>query len=77
MKEAKEKFPDKVIIGGFSNQEGSVLYTGTKEELQAETEKLVKEAGRERLIIGADCSLIPEKISYEKVAWIKEKADTL
>lgn len=77
LKEAKEKFPDKVIIGGFSNQEGSILYTGTKEELQAETEKLVKEAGRERLIIGADCSLIPEKISYEKVAWIKEKADTL
>lgn len=77
LKQAKEKFPDKVIIGGFSNQEGSILYTGTKEQLQAETEKLVAEAGRDRLIVGADCSLLPEKISYEKVAWIKEKADTL
>lgn len=77
LKEAKEKFPDKVIIGGFSRDEGSILYTGTKEQLQAATEKLVEEAGRDRLIIGADCSLTPEEMSYEKVAWIKEKADTL
>ncbi len=75
--EAKKRFPDKVIIGGFSRQEGSILYTGNKEQLQAETQKMVEEAGRDRLIIGADCSLDPEYMSFEKVAWIKEKADTL
>lgn len=75
--EAKEKFPDKVVIGGFSNLRDSIIYSGTKEELQAETERLVKEAGRDRLIIGADCGLISEKMNYERVAWIKEKADTL
>lgn len=75
--EAKKKFPDKVIIGGFSRQPGSILYTGNKEQLQEETEKLVSEAGRDRLIIGADCSLDPGYMSAEKVAWIKEKADTL
>lgn len=45
--------------------------------LQAETEKLVAEAGRDRLIIGADCSPVPERMSAEKVSWIKEKADML
>lgn len=77
LKEAKEKFPDKVIIGGFDRGEDSLIHTGTKEQLQAETERLVAEAGRERLIIGADCSLVPEKMSAERVSWIKEKADTL
>lgn len=75
--EAKEKFPDKVIIGGFGRKPEDIIYTGNKEQLQAETERLVKEAGRDRLIIGADCSLNPEKMSNERVAWIKEKADTL
>ena len=75
--EAKKKFPDKVIIGGFSTLPDSVIYTGNKEQLQAETDKLVAEAGRDRLIVGADCSLIPEHMSAEKVSWIKEKADTL
>lgn len=75
--EAKEKFPDKVIISGFSNLPDSILYSGTKEELQAETEKLVAEAGRDRYIVGADCALITDKMSTERVIWIKEKADTL
>lgn len=75
--EAKKRFPDKVIIGGFSTKPDSVIYSGSKEQLQAETEKLVAEAGRDRLIVGADCSLIPEHLSAEKVSWIREKADTL
>lgn len=75
--EAKDRFPDKVIIGGFSTKPDSIIYSDSKEQLQAETEKLVSEAGRDRLIVGADCSLIPEHLSAEKVSWIKEKADTL
>jgi uroporphyrinogen decarboxylase len=75
--EAKKKFPDKAIIGGFNRDENALIHTGTKEQLQAETKKLVEEAGRDRLIIGADCSLVTNKMSYEKVAWIKEIADTL
>lgn len=75
--EAKKKFPDKVIIGGFSLRPDSVIYMGNKEQLQAETEKIVAEAGKDRLIVGADCSLNPEHINAEKVSWIKEKADTL
>lgn len=75
--EAKRRFPDKVIIGGFSTKPDSIIYSGNREQLQAETERLVSEAGRDRLVVGADCSLIPEYLSPEKVAWIKEKADTL
>ena len=73
----KERFPDKVIIGGFSNAPGSVIHEGTKEQIQAETRKIIEEAGRDRLIVGADCALIPEKSSNEKVIWVKEIADTL
>lgn len=75
--EAKKKFSDKVIIGGFSLRPDSVIYTGNKEQLQAATERLVSETGRDCLIVGADCSLNPEYLSAEKVSWIKEKADTL
>lgn len=75
--EAKDRFPDKVIIGGFSTRPDSIIYSGSREQLQAETEKLVSQAGRDRLVVGADCSLIPEHLSAEKVSWIKEKADTL
>ena len=66
-----------MIIGGFSTKPDSIIYSGNREQLQAETERLVSEAGRDRLVVGADCSLIPEYLSPEKVAWIKEKADTL
>lgn len=77
LKEAKEKFPDKVILGGFSDKLGTTLYMGSKEEIQAKTRKLIAEAGRDRIILGADCGLKAEAISNERISWVKEIADTL
>lgn len=77
LKEAKERFPDKVIIGGFSINPDSILHTGSKEEIQKATKELIAEAGRDRIIVGADCALEPEKINNEKITWVKEIADTL
>lgn len=74
---AKELFPDKVVIGGFNNTTQSILIHGTKEEIQAETERLIKEAGKERLVIGADCALPTNDVVDEKLKWVREAADEI
>jgi uroporphyrinogen decarboxylase len=72
LKEARAIFPGKVLIGGFPNEPGTILETGTKEEIKAFTKKLVAEAGfTEGLIIGADCTL-PSDIPWERLAWVRE-----
>ena len=40
----------------FDDRTG-ILVEGTKEEILAETDRIVKEAGRDKLIIGSDCTL--------------------
>lgn len=74
--EMKKKFPDKVICGGFNNRAPAVIHSGTKEEIQEATKKIIDEAGRDRLMLGPDCSLITKMMTNEKVAWVKEIADT-
>ncbi|MCC8168217.1 MAG: hypothetical protein LIO37_02610, partial [Clostridiales bacterium] len=56
LSEAKELFKGRAIIGGFDNTTKSVLYKGTKEEIQAETKKILAESGRTGVILGADCT---------------------
>jgi uroporphyrinogen decarboxylase len=53
-------FPGKTLLGGFDDRSG-ILVEGTKTEIEEEARNIVSEAGRERLIIGADCTL-PENI---------------
>ncbi len=72
VKEAKERFTDKVILGGFSNKPGTLLYTAGKEELQNAIRAFVEENGRDRLIIGADCAIDPDAFAEERVGWIQE-----
>lgn len=71
LREGKDKFPGKAVLGGFDNREQSLLAVGTKEEIQSFTKELVKEAGRQGLILGADCSL-PMNFSQERILWVKE-----
>ena len=51
-------------------QEG-LLYKGNKEAIQAEVHRLIKEAGDEGIIIGADCT-IPSDIDPQRILWVKE-----
>ena len=64
------------MLGGFDNRKSGVLYSGSKEEVQAETEKIVAEAGTTGVIIGADCTM-PSDISVERFRWVREKLDQL
>lgn len=53
--EGKKLFGGRAVIGGFDNRPGSLLHTGSKEEIEAFTEKLIRDAGTTGIIIGADC----------------------
>ena len=74
--EGKKFFGGRCVLGGFDNRKSGVLYSGSKEEVQAETEKIVAEAGTTGVIIGADCTM-PSDISVERFRWVREKLDQL
>lgn len=71
LKEGKKLFGGRCVIGGFPNTKESILFKGTKEEITAETKRLVEEAGKVGVIIGADCSL-PYDISIDHLKWVRE-----
>ncbi len=73
LQEGKKLFGGRAVIGGFNNTTDSVLYKGTKEEIEAETVKLIAEAGRTGVILGADCT-IPSDTPLEHLSWVREKA---
>ena len=71
-KEAKEKF-GRTVWGGFDNRPGSLIYTGTKEEIESEVKRLIEAGGKNGYIIGPDCS-IHDELSEERIKWIVEAA---
>lgn len=74
--EGKKFFGNRCVLGGFDNRKSGVLYSGSKEEVQAETEKIVAGAGTTGVIIGADCTM-PSDIPTERFRWVREKLDEL
>lgn len=73
LSEGKKLFGGKAVIGGFNNTTDGVLYKGSKEEIEAETARLIAEAGTTGVILGADCT-IPSDTSLEHLSWVREKA---
>lgn len=69
----KKLFGGKPVIGGFDNTAKGVLYRGGKAEIEAETERLLKEAGATGVILGADCT-VPRDINLDHLRWVREKA---
>ena len=61
------------MIGGFNNTTDGVLYKGSKEEIEAETARLIADAGTTGVILGADCT-IPSDTPLEHLSWVREKA---
>lgn len=72
IEEAKKRF-NATMWGGFNNRPGTLLYTGTKEEIEAEVESLIKQGGKQGYIIGSDCSIHGE-LSEERIRWVVEAA---
>ncbi|AXQ78819.1 uroporphyrinogen decarboxylase [Streptococcus chenjunshii] len=73
LSEGRQLFGGKTVLGGFNNTKEGVLYTGDKAAVQAAVRELLKQAGRQATIIGADCT-VPADIDPKRIWWVKEAA---
>ena len=71
--QGQELFPGKAVLGGFENGKKSLLYQGSKAELQNETRRLLAEAGSKGVLLGADCT-VPDDFDLERLDWIRQAA---
>jgi uroporphyrinogen decarboxylase len=69
--EGRRIFFGKVLIGGFANTKDSLIYKGSKEDIEAYTRNLITEAKPKSLIIGADCT-VPGDINLDRLRWVRE-----
>jgi uroporphyrinogen decarboxylase len=71
--EGKKLFGGRPVIGGFANTTEGILYRGTEAEIKAETRRILNEAGRTGVILGADCT-IPRDTDLRHLQWVREAA---
>ena len=71
--QGQELFHGKAVLGGFENGKQSLLYGGSKAELQEETKRLLAEAGTRGVLLGADCT-VPDDFELERLDWIRQAA---
>lgn len=71
--EGRRIFGNRAALGGFGNLDTELLYKGTKEEIQAETKRILAEAGRQGVILGADCT-VPRDTDWQHFEWVREAA---
>ena len=76
LEDGKDFFPGRTLLGGFNNRPGSLLQTGSREEVKAFTKQLIRTAGTQRYIIGADCSL-PADIDRQRIRWVLEASSEM
>jgi len=69
--EGKKLFNGKPVIGGFDNTTDGILYNGSREEIQSETRRILAEAGRKGIALGADCTL-PRDTDLKHLQWVRE-----
>ena len=69
--EGKKFFKGACVLGGYDNNPGTLIDTGSKEEVQKYAGDLIRENGYQGFILGADCS-IPNDIDDERVRWISD-----
>lgn len=78
--EGKAFFGGRPVMGGFDNRVDRLLFKGTKEQVQAETHRLVAEytmktGSANGLILGADCSFLPP-FELERFNWVTDALAT-
>ena len=71
--EGRRLFPGKCVLGGFDNNPGTLIDTGSDEALDAYVKQLIDENGYRGYIMGADCS-IPNDIDDRRVRVISDAA---
>lgn len=68
--------PGTTVMGGFDRLPEGVLYSGSREEIFKFTQDLIRETGKERLILCADCS-VETDTPDEHILWVIEAAEEL
>lgn len=58
--QGRELFPGKTVLGGLENRSGAIA-SGDPEQARAAVRELVAREGRDRLIVGADCTLATDQ----------------
>lgn len=67
-------FPDRALLGGFGNLPTDILCSGTRAEVEAETQRILAAAGRTGILLGADCT-VPRDIDWNRFDWVRGAAD--
>ena len=73
LKEGKEFFGGKTVLGGFDNRKTGLLVNGSKEEIQRFTPELLERTGTTGVMLGAECTL-PSHIDLQRLLWVTEAA---
>ncbi len=76
LKEGKKRFGGRAVIGGFGNTKTSLLYAGSRSDIEQYTEDLIADAGKLGVILGADCT-IPGDMDLNRLKWVRDKAALL
>jgi uroporphyrinogen decarboxylase len=76
LSQGKRLFGGRAVIGGFGNTRESLLYKGSREDIEAYTQHLLEDAGKTGVILGADCT-VPGDIDLNRLQWVREKAASL
>lgn len=63
--------PDTVLLGGLDNRRDHPLYSGAKEQVQAEVRAVLEHMGDTPFILGADCT-VPNTIDLDRIRWALE-----
>lgn len=82
--EGRVFFGDKAVLGGFETlhlneqltEYKGLLYTGTREEIQAYTRDLILFNGKRGLLLGGDCT-IAAFLDEKRIRWVIEAAREL
>lgn len=69
LSEGKKLFGGKPVLGGF--EQDTVIYKGTREEVEQFTWKILDEAGQVGVMIGADCT-VPNDIDDTRLEWVRQ-----
>ncbi|MEA4955323.1 MAG: uroporphyrinogen decarboxylase family protein [Pseudoflavonifractor sp.] len=69
LSEGKKLFGGKPVFGGF--EQATDIYTGTREEIEAHTFRILDEAGTVGIMIGADCT-VPTDIDDNHLEWVRQ-----
>jgi uroporphyrinogen decarboxylase len=74
--EGRKIFGGKPVLGGFGNTKDDILYKGSKADIEAETARLLAEAGTAGTIIGADCT-VPRDTPLDHLRWVRDAASKI